>query len=282
MMANPLMRGRGLDRATVPGLVLGIGALLVAFLVEGGGLAGLLNIPAFILVFGGTIGAGMVSFPLSALKRLPQVIAKGFQDRTVDPREVVETFARLADKARREGLLALEGEAESLDPFRKKGVLLVVDGSDPALVREVLEAEIDAMHHRHQSGYGLLEAMGGYAPTMGIIGTVMGLIHVLSSLENPSQLGPAIAVAFTATLYGVASANLIWLPLASKLKQKSADEAWVRQLMVEGIMTVQAGDNPRIVREKLEAQLPPAARKAPNPVPLDDRLPAEPPVLVES
>jgi len=281
MIDTPAPRARSIDRATVPGLVLGIGALLVAFLIEGGGLMGLLNLPAAILVFGGTIGAGMVGFSLTSLRQLPKSISKAFVDRPIEPREVVETFVHLADRARREGLLSLEDEAPALDPFLRRGVLLVVDGSDPALVREILEAEIDAMHRRHQSGYGLLDAMGGYAPTMGIIGTVMGLIQVLSSLENPSHLGPAIAVAFTATLYGVASANLIWLPLAGKLKHKSAEEVWLRELMLEGLLTVQAGDNPRIVREKLEAQLPPSARSDANPMPLDDRLPAEPVGAVE-
>lgn len=279
MIARLLSRQGSVDRATVPGLLIGVGALLIGFLVEGGGLTGLINVPAAILVFGGTIGAGMVGVPLGSLKRLPRFISKAFVDRPVDPHQIVETFVHLADRARREGLLSLETEAHGLDPFLKRGVLLVVDGSDPALVREILEAEIDAMHRRHQSGYGLLESMGGYAPTMGIIGTVMGLIHVLSSLENPSQLGPAIAVAFTATLYGVASANLIWLPLASKLKHKSAEEVWLRELMLEGILTVQAGDNPRIVRERLETQLPPSTRSDFSATPLDDRRPEPAAVL---
>jgi len=281
MIARLLSRPASVDRATVPGLLIGIGALLIGFLVEGGGLTGLINVPAAILVFGGTIGAGMVGVPLGSLKRLPRFISKAFVDRPVDPHQLIKTFVHLADRARREGLLSLETEAHDLDPFLKRGVLLVVDGSDPALVREILEAEIDAMHRRHQTGYGLLEAMGGYAPTMGIIGTVMGLIHVLSSLENPSQLGPAIAVAFTATLYGVASANLIWLPLASKLKHKSAEEVWLRELMLEGILTVQAGDNPRIVREKLETQLPPSTRSDFSSTALDDRQP-EPAALLGS
>jgi chemotaxis protein MotA len=281
MIDTPVARERSIDRATVPGLVIGLGALLVAFLFEGGGLTGLLNAPAAILVFGGTVGAGMVGFSLGSLRRLPKSIAKAFVDRPIEPHQVVETFVHLADRARREGLLSLEDEAPGLDPFLKRGVLLVVDGSDPSLVREIMESEIDAMQRRHQSGYGLLEAMGGYAPTMGIIGTVMGLIHVLSSLENPSELGPAIAVAFTATLYGVASANLVWLPLASKLKQKSAEEVWLRELMLEGLLTVQAGDNPRIVREKLETQLPPESRSDTNPVPLDDLPSAEPAAVLE-
>lgn len=250
------------DKTTLPGLLLGIGALLVSVILEGGELVALLNVPAAVLVFGGTIGAAMGSFPFTSVLALPKALVRAFLDHRLDAHGVVETFVKLADKARREGLLALEQEADKLDAFGRKGVLLVVDGSDPALVREVLETEIDAMQRRHRAGYGLLEAMGGYAPTMGIIGTVMGLVNVLSRLEDPAELGHSIAVAFIATLYGVASANMLWLPLGTKLKHKSAEEAWLRELMVEGILAVQAGNNPRMVREKLEAQLSPTRRAA--------------------
>jgi chemotaxis protein MotA len=137
---------------------------------------------------------------------------------------------------------------------------MVVDGSDPALVREILEADIEAMRERHKPGAGFFEAMGGYAPTMGIIGTVMGLVHVLENLSEPDKLGPLIASAFLATLYGIFFANAAFLPLAAKLKSKSAHEIHSKELVVEGVMAVQAGDNPRVVREKLEAYLPPALR----------------------
>lgn len=249
-----------MDKSTLPGLVIGIGALLLSVILEGGQISSLLNVPAAVLVFGGTIGAAMVSFPLQSILGLPNCFKQAIMDRPLDPSAVVETFVKLADKARREGLLALEQEADALDPFSRKGVLLVVDGSDPTFVREVLETEVAAMEQRHKAGYGLLEAMGGYAPTMGIIGTVMGLVNVLSRLEDPSELGHSIAVAFIATLYGVASANILWLPIASKLKQKSANEAWLRELTIEAVLSVQAGDNPRMVREKLEAQLAPRQR----------------------
>jgi chemotaxis protein MotA len=173
---------------------------------------------------------------------------------------VVDTFVNLADRARREGLLALEQEAANLEPFTRRGVQMVVDGSDPALVREILEADIEAMQARHKPGAGIFEAMGGFAPTMGIIGTVMGLVHVLENLSEPDKLGPLIASAFLATLYGIFFANAMFLPFGAKLKSKSSDEAHLKQLVVEGILAVQSGDNPRVVREKLDAYLPPALR----------------------
>ena len=249
-----------MDKSTLPGLVIGMGALLLSVLLEGGNPATLLNVPAAVLVFGGTVGAAMMSFPFHTIVGLPKYLMRAFLDRPLNPSALVETFAGLADKARREGLLALEQEADGLDEFGRKGIQLVVDGRDSSDVRDVLESEIGAMEQRHKRAFSSIEAMGGYAPTIGIIGTVMGLVNVLQKLEDPSELGHSIAVAFIATLYGVGSANVLWLPLASKLKHKSAEEVWVRELMIEGILTVQAGDNPRVVREKLEAQLPPARR----------------------
>jgi len=250
------------DKATGPGLALALGALLLSVILEGGSPAALMNLPAAVLVFGGTIGVSMMSFPFEAVMGMPKFLPQAFFDKLPNPADTVEVFVKLADKARREGLLALEQELEGLDDFIKKGVMMVVDGSDPSLVREVLEGEIAATEQRHKRGIGLLEAMGGFAPTMGIIGTVMGLVNVLGHLENPDELGHSIATAFIATLYGVASANVLWLPLGNKLKNKSAAETWVRELAVEGILSVQAGDNPRVVRQKLEAQLAPGQRGA--------------------
>jgi chemotaxis protein MotA len=254
-----------MDKATGPGIALALGALLLSVILEGGSPAALVNLPAAVLVFGGTIGASMAAASFATVVALPRFVRLAFVSKVPEGREIVNTFVRLADRARREGLLALEEEAERLDPFAKKGVLLIVDGTDPGLVREVLEAEIVAMQQRHRTCYGLLEAMGGFAPTMGIIGTVMGLVNVLSKLEDPSELGHSIATAFIATLYGVASANVLWLPLASKLRHKSAEEVAVRELIVEGVLSVQAGDNPRIVRQKLEAKLAPAQRAPAGP-----------------
>ncbi len=251
-----------MEPGTPVGLVVGFGALLVAAVLEGGEVHSFIQGTAALIVFGGTFGATLVSFPLRRVMGLPRLILEAFlESHRQAPAEIVEHFVHLAQVARREGLLALEEEANKLeDLFLKKGLLLVVDGIDAEVVETVLTTDIQALRERHEAGYGILEAMGGYAPTMGIIGTVMGLIHVLSSLEDPSKLGPAIAVAFVATLYGVASANLLWLPLATKLKAKSKHEVFLRELALQGLLAVQAGDNPRIVREKLEAFLSPSHR----------------------
>jgi chemotaxis protein MotA len=249
-----------MDKTTLPGFILAMVALLGGALMEGTTPDKLLMLPAFIIVFGGTFGAAMISFPLEVTLALPKYFTILIKDVKHDLTHVVDTFVNLADRARREGLLALEQEAASLEPFTRRGVQMVVDGSDPALVREILEADIEAMQARHKPGAGIFEAMGGYAPTMGIIGTVMGLVHVLENLSEPDKLGPLIASAFLATLYGIFFANALFLPFAAKLKSKSGEEAHLKQLVVEGVLAVQSGDNPRVVREKLDAYLPPSMR----------------------
>src|SRR3954470_18954217 len=249
-----------MDRTTLPGFALALIALLGGAMMEGTTPDKLLMLPAFVIVFGGTLGAALISFPLTVAIALPKYFTILVKDVKHDLTHVVDTFVNLADRARREGLLALEQEASSLEPFTRRGIQMVVDGSDPALVREILEADIEAMRDRHRPGAAILEAMGGYSPTMGIIGTVMGLVHVLENLSEPDKLGPLIASAFLATLYGIFFANALFLPIGSKLKSKSADEAHLKQLIVEGVMAVQSGDNPRVVREKLDAYLPPAER----------------------
>jgi chemotaxis protein MotA len=249
-----------MDKSTLPGLFLGIGGLLFGGWLEGTSPLKLLMLPAFVIVVGGTFGTLMVSFPLATIIAIPKYIMIAMMDKPHDLTHVVDTFVKLADRARREGLLALEQEAGSLEPFTKRGVQMVVDGSDPALVREILEADIDSMRERHKPGAAIFEAMGGYSPTMGIIGTVMGLVHVLENLSDPDKLGPLIASAFIATLYGVSFANCLFLPLATKLKGKSGNEAHMKELIVEGVLAVQSGDNPRVVRERLEAYLSPTMR----------------------
>jgi chemotaxis protein MotA len=249
-----------MDKTTIPGLILGIGGLLAGGMLEGTDPVKLLMLPAFVIVFGGTLGTLLVSFPLSVVLKLPKYLAIASKEAQHDLTHVVDTFVKLSDRARREGLLALEQEAGNLEPFTRRGIQMVVDGSDPALVREILEADIDAMRERHKPGAAAFEAMGGYSPTMGIIGTVMGLVHVLENLSEPDKLGPLIASAFIATLYGVAFANCIFLPLGTKLKGKSADEVHLKELVVEGVLAVQSGDNPRVVRERLEAYLSPTLR----------------------
>ena len=253
------------ELSTIIGLVLGFGALLTANAIEGGGIGAtlaLVNFSAFLIVFGGTFGATFISFPMEEIKGLPQVIRQTFFKNKLEPGSLVSKLVYFAEKARREGLLALETEvAQAGDPFLQKGIQLVADGLDQDTIKDMLETELDFVASRHAASAGMLDAMGGFAPTMGIIGTVMGLINVLGNLADPSNLGPSIAVAFVATLYGVSTANLIWLPLGQKLKRKSEEELLLREVMIAGIISIQAGDNPQILEEKLKSYLSPAMRK---------------------
>lgn len=250
------------DITTLLGLLLGIGSMIASVFIEGGHLGALINTSGFVIVFGGTFGATLASYPQETVLSLPRLMALAFQGQDVKPERMIGLFVELATQARREGLLSLEERARSMeDEFLQKGLMLVVDGVDPEAIRGILQAENDAMAQRHREGYSMLEGMGGFAPTMGIIGTVMGLVHVLSSLDDPSGLGEAIAVAFIATLYGVFSANLLWLPIGSALRKRSEAEVFLRKVMTEGILAIQAGQNPHVVREHMEAFVAPKLRE---------------------
>lgn len=250
-----------MELSTPVGLLVGFGAMIATMVIEGGNPASLLNLPAFVIVFIGTLGATFVTFPMKRVLALPGLIGQTLKQPAGDPQTLIELFVKLADQARREGLLSLEEQAKKIeDPFVRKGIMLVVDGVDPAVVREILETDTHLVAQRHKGGYTVLAAMGGYSPTLGILGTVMGLINVLSHLSEPEKLGHSIAVAFIATLYGVAFANLVWLPMGKKLQAKSESEVLAREVAIEGVLSVQAGENPRIVREKLESFLAPKLR----------------------
>jgi chemotaxis protein MotA len=220
-----------------------------------------MNMPALIIIIAGTGGATMASVGMAGMKRVPKLYGLVMKAEPPDVQSRVALLVSLAEQARREGLLALDAKiAEIEDDFTRKGLQLVVDGSDPELVRDVLEAEIDGMAARHAAGAAPFEKAGGFAPTIGIIGTVMGLVHVLQNLSAPATLGPSISSAFLATLLGVASANVIYLPVCYRLKALSNEEVELRTLTIEGILSVQAGDNPRIVAEKLNSFVPPGER----------------------
>lgn len=251
-----------MDLSSIIGLVVGFGMMLLAYLEEGGRLTALLTPTAAMIVFGGTIGAVLVSFSMEDIKQIPKLLKIIFNEKKYEVNELIGILCGFAEKARREGLLSLERETAGIDDeFMRQGIQLVVDGTDPALVRDILETQIDFTEQRHRVGAEIFEAAGGYSPTMGIIGTVMGLVHVLGNLSDPDKLGPSIAVAFLATLYGVAFANLCWLPFGHKLKLKSKQERFMREIALEGILSIQAGDNPSIVREKLRAFLSAKSRQ---------------------
>jgi len=250
------------DIATVVGLALAwIGVLGGAYIEEVP--ANLIfSASAFFIVAFGSGGATIMSFSWDNVKEFVPVLKKAFKKQELDPGAIVTQLVGFATKARREGLLGLEEEAEAItDPFLKKGLQLVVDGTDIEMIRNIMETDIAFLESRHKVGESIFGTFGGFAPTLGIIGTVMGLVHALGAFgaggADASTLVASIATAFVATFYGISFANLIFLPLSFKLKQNSQQEVLLREVMLEGILAISAGDNPRIVEEKLKAFLPP-------------------------
>lgn len=249
--------------ATLIGIVIGAVGILGGGMMEGTSPTMLINIPAMLIVFGGTLGVTMASVGMETMKNVPGLYKRAFSAEPPALGARVGLIVGFAERARRDGLLALESEVEGIeDPFTKKGLQLVVDGTDPDMLREIMETEIDAMSARHRAGAECFKQAGGYSPTMGIIGTVMGLVHVLSNLSQPETLGPSISAAFIATLFGVGVANVVFLPVAARLKALSEEEVEERDLLLEGIMAIQSGDNPRVVAERLMSFVPPAQREA--------------------
>jgi chemotaxis protein MotA len=249
------------DFATMLGIVLALVSLIVGFTSDGGAVMALVQPTALIIVIGGTLGATLTSIKLKEFTNIIRYLRIAFTSKSTPPLEIIDQLVQLATVARREGILALEERiSDFTDPFMKSGVQFVVDGVDPELVKNMLETELSYIEERHDKAANIFDMAGGFAPTMGIIGTVMGLIHVLGDLSDVNKLGPQIATAFTATLYGVASANIFWIPVASKLKRRSADERLVGEIVMEGILSIQAGENPKILGQKLRTFLPPSER----------------------
>src|ERR1700743_1630532 len=247
--------------STAIGIGVAIAGLLLGALMEGSQIAAFIDPPAILIVFGGTLGATLASTSMESIKRIPSLYKRAMSAGHQDLSCRVDLLVSLAEKARREGLLALEsGVADLEDEFTRKGLQLVVDGTEPEVILQVLENEIDGASGRAAADRAIFEKAGGFAPTMGILGTVLGLVHVLQNLDQPATLGPATSVAFTATLYGAASANVVFLPVASKLHHIADAETSLRELTIEGLLAIQAGDNPRVVADKLEAFVPTETR----------------------
>ena len=247
--------------ASAIGIALGCAGILLGAQMEGTPMGSLFNVPAALIIFGGVAGACMASSGMEAMKLIPALYKKAFNAERRDLRALVSDLVGHAERARRDGLLALEEELDQVDDsYTRKGLQLVVDGTPPDMVKEVLEAEIHGMRARHKIGAKLFENAGGFAPTMGVLGAVLGLITALQNLDDPDSLGPAIATAFIATLLGVGAANVIFLPISQRLKQLSEAEVEARVLVLEGILAIQSGDNPRVIEEKLISFVPPGER----------------------
>jgi chemotaxis protein MotA len=250
-----------MDITTIVGLALGIGALIVSFLMEGGHLSALVQLPAILLVVLGTLGAAIITTSLSQVLNLPRLFKIILFEKKLDPQQLIELIYTLSQKSRKNGLLSLEKELSAIDDsFLRKAIQLAIDGFETTKIREILEIEMVYMHERHKIGAAFFQKLGGFSPTLGIMGTVLGLIHALGSMEDSSNMASAIASAFIATLWGVAMANLIYLPISDKLKAKHQDEAVYLEIISEGVVSLAMGDNPRVIRMKLLSFLLPEQR----------------------
>ena len=242
-----------MDKISILGLIISLLAIVGGQVLEGGHISSLVQPTAFLIVIGGTLGAVMLQSPFSVFKQGLSMARWIFFPPKGGDQRVVEQVTRWSSLARKEGLLALENEILTLrDPFVKKGLQLLVDGAEPMRLREVMEVELGTYEHHMKTSAKIWEAAGGYAPTIGILGAVMGLIHVMENLSDPSKLGAGIAVAFVATIYGVGSANLIFLPMAKKLLSSIGDTVAVREMYIDGLVGIANGDNPRIIESRLQ------------------------------
>ncbi|SDI05493.1 flagellar motor protein [Propionivibrio dicarboxylicus] len=245
-----------MDKISVLGLLLGVAAIVGGQLLEGGSVASLAQPTALLIVLGGTMGAVMLQSPYAVFIRGIRMVRWVWFPPVIDHAQLIGQVTGWSQVARREGLLALEGIMSQLDdPFMRKGLQLLVDGAEPERLREVLEVEINTFEEQMKSSARIWEAAGGYSPTIGIMGAVLGLIHVMENLSEPAKLGAGIAVAFVATIYGVGLANLVFLPMANKLKAHISRLVAQREMVVDGLLGIACGDNPRIIESRLQGYI---------------------------
>ena len=241
-----------MDKISLLGLILGIAAIVGGQVLEGGHVASLVQPTAFVIVIGGTLGAVMLQSPLRNFIEGMRMGRWVFHPPEVSPSDLIARIVNWSYMARKEGLLVLEGQIGRLaDPFMRRGLQLLIDGTEPDRIREVLEVDVDSYESQMKASARIWEAAGGYAPTIGILGAVMGLIHVTENLTDPSKLGAGIAVAFVATIYGVGSANLIFLPISKKLLINIQRLVTIREMLIDGLVGIANGDNPRIIESRL-------------------------------
>lgn len=250
-----------MDLATIGGLVAGIFFIITSILLNDGNIVRFGDAASVMITIGGTFAATLISYPLPDFIRSLKAVTLVFQNKQLNEGEIIKKIIELSNIARKEGLLALEEAAESIDDdFMKKGILLIVDGTDPELVRNILETEIIFIEGRHKYVQGFWAKIGEYGPAWGMIGTLIGLIKMLQNMSDPSTIGPAMSVALLTTLYGSTLANFLALPVANKMKVISEAEILLKEVAIEGLLSIQAGENPRVIEEKLKAFLAPSLR----------------------
>lgn len=243
-----------MDLTSILGVVIGIGAILVGQLLEGGNPATIMQFTAALIVFGGTSGAILLSFPQKTLKYAVIKLKNVFMENKIRHDDIITEIIGFATKARKEGVIVLEKEAKKAsDPLMTTGLEAVSDGADPGLVRDLMETEVSQLEDMESGAAKVWESAGGFSPTIGIVGAVLGLIQVMQNLSDPSKLGEGIAVAFVATIYGVGAANLILIPMGTKIKFKTKQILQVKEMIIEGILSIQAGESPALIERKLRA-----------------------------
>ena len=251
-----------MDIFLIIGLVLGAICIVMALVLKGASVAMLLNGEVFVIIFGGMIAAVLSSYTMADIKRLPKVMKVLMSNAEPDLNGTIEKLVELSNLARREGLLALEAPVNELDdPFMKQGLELVVDGAEAEQIRDLMESEVDAMETRHQRMSGLFKTAGATSPTLGVMGAAIGLIGALGNLSDINKLGPMIASAFVATIFGIFMGYLVMIPFATRLEAKNEEEVLLKTLIIEGIMDIQAGHSAKVIEQKLYAQIPPEKRK---------------------
>lgn len=251
-----------MEFTTLLGLVLAIALVVIGIFLGGGNINQFLDGPSVSITFGGTFAAMLVAFSLKDLASLGKVVGKAFKGSSYDPVQGINSIVGLANIARKEGMLALEENVNQLEePFLQKGIMLIVDGTDPELVKSIMEAEISSLEARHTKGVSMMEQIGALGPAFGMIGTLIGLVIMLGGMDDPSSLGSGMSAALITTFYGSLLANAVALPIANKLKTVSGAEVMYKEILLEGILSIQAGENPRIIEEKLYSFLPRSAKE---------------------
>jgi chemotaxis protein MotA len=263
-----------MDKATLIGIVLGIVAIAGGVILEGGTIHSIIQFTAAVIVFGGTFGAVFISYPFHDVMNGLRAIKTIIKEPLLDPHQVIAKITGYANKARKEGILSLEKEIRTVDnSFMAKALTMAVDGIEPHIIREAMGSELEYLNEYGKVNSKIFKSAGGYAPTIGILGAVLGLIQVMQNLSEPSKLGAGIAVAFVATVYGVGSANLLFLPIATKLEIRHRHEMIINEMILEGVVAVSTGENPRLIEEKLLSFLSEAQKiRNSNSVPIRSRL----------
>lgn len=252
-----IIGGLKLDKTSIIGLIVGIVAIGLGMILKGVSVESMLNPAAFLIIIFGTIASVLIAFPTRIIKKVPRLFKIVFTEKEeVNVYELINNFAKWAEQTRREGLLSLENQMEEIDdPFLKSGLQMALDGQNPDFIRDVLMEKITAMEERHAEGARVFSQAGTYAPTLGVLGAVVGLVAALSNLQDMDVLGTAISAAFIATLFGIFTGYVLWHPFANKLREKSKQEVRIKQIMVEGILSITAGESPTVIKDKLSSYL---------------------------